>query len=325
MIILLFFCQTATIYHMRYLEKGVGKISEQPKDTNVILFPKTIDYYQVELTRMLETERYGEAVDLLRFLVQCESGDPGADDEWKALLGWLETMHPETSDAALADEEETETDIHRRRIHEKSKADPDYINRLTDSLMNGDSLDKQLLALSQLTYMDSPDIDRKLLDWCRRAKLHPVLRFKVLQTLKLRGNSGVLEFSHQGRNWNAIIEETPLSYGEFPEKIRSVADRVRLTAEVNDPTLSYFAEQTWYDFLSFLYGSPAYAAIAAQPEEEMRVWSAALHAVIQETMQGETDEEEICEVYGIVEELAPSWKQAYPILRSFIRSIQTEP
>ena len=54
-----------------------------------MLLPKTIDFYQIEITRMLETERYEEAIALLRFLAKCDSGDIRTNEEWLALLAWL--------------------------------------------------------------------------------------------------------------------------------------------------------------------------------------------------------------------------------------------
>ncbi|GJM79232.1 hypothetical protein HMSSN139_17280 [Paenibacillus sp. HMSSN-139] len=77
------------------------------------MFPKTLDYYQIELTRMLETERYGEAVELLQFLLQCQGEDPRHYEEWQALLDWLLGAFPALKNGmpdpqGFEEEEETE-------------------------------------------------------------------------------------------------------------------------------------------------------------------------------------------------------------------------
>ena len=44
---------------------------------NVILLPRTIDYYQMRLTRLLETDRFAEAEPRIRF-VAARAGQAGA-------------------------------------------------------------------------------------------------------------------------------------------------------------------------------------------------------------------------------------------------------
>ena len=59
---------------------------ETEHNNNIVLFPKTLDYYQIQLTVMLENERYGEAMKLLHFLLQCQGQEERHYDEWQALL-----------------------------------------------------------------------------------------------------------------------------------------------------------------------------------------------------------------------------------------------
>ena len=42
---------------------------------NVYLFPNMLDHYQIQLTRMLEAEQFGEAKRLIRFLLGCRGQD----------------------------------------------------------------------------------------------------------------------------------------------------------------------------------------------------------------------------------------------------------
>lgn len=46
---------------------------------------------------MLESERYGEAMELLRFLLQCQGQEERNYEEWRSLLEWLETAFPYAS------------------------------------------------------------------------------------------------------------------------------------------------------------------------------------------------------------------------------------
>ena len=111
---------------------------KEPSRNNVILFPKTHDYYQIELTRMLESERYGEAIALLQFLLTCDGEDARIREEGDALLQWLVSAFPEaerdareldipeglagwTKSTAEEESEETEQDILRRQFQQMGK------------------------------------------------------------------------------------------------------------------------------------------------------------------------------------------------------------
>jgi hypothetical protein len=314
--------------------KEVAVISEQNNDNkdvgeskdNVILFPKTVDYYQMMLTRLLEGEQYGEAVDLLRFLITLDSGDPRTRQEWQALLGWLETMQPTYARTASEEngdaddgEIDSEAELLRQHINGKKNADSGYVNRLLDALVTGTSMEKILLALDQLTYIEHPEIDPTLKEWIQKAKLHPYVRFKALQALKQRGETGTLTLAYQGKQMEVEIEATPLELRDYPEPVGTVIQRVRQISDVNDPTLAYFAEQTWNEFLAYVYVSPVYGKLAGLDEEGVDVWAAALHSVIREMIKENAGTEDVRELYGITGECDALWKQACQAIKTFIR------
>ena len=60
------------------------------RSSNIFLLPNTIDYYQFQITELLERERYGEAKELLKFLLDCRTSETETMEEWRALLDWLE-------------------------------------------------------------------------------------------------------------------------------------------------------------------------------------------------------------------------------------------
>lgn len=162
------------------------------EDKNVILFPKTLDFYQIQLTVMLENERYGEAMEILRFLLKCGGQNERHYQEWEALLEWLEAAFPESAGlqgdlGQDIEEDSDEEEITRRMVSDKVAQDPGYTDKLLASVMNGPLTEQTILALEQLAYLDRPEIDEALVTWLKETPLHPLLQFRVLQTLRKRG------------------------------------------------------------------------------------------------------------------------------------------
>jgi hypothetical protein len=297
-------------------KKVVVSITE--KD-NVILFPKTVEYYQVQLTRMLETEQYSEAIELLKFLLQCHKDDAQTYEEWKVLLEWLETQFS-TLSRDKENDDETETELLERHVKSKSHEDQLYTKKLLDMLLQDTSLDKKFLALDQLVFIEHPQINETLKRWVENVDLHPLVQFKVLQTLKLRDVVGEVHMQRGGEKVSLLIEETPLTYNEYPPPICEIMERVQQISEVNHPALAYFAEQTWKAFLSYIYGTAMYWKIVDQDKASIDVWAAALHYISIETILGPVDTEETFQLYGITKELSFRWEQAHRFIKNFVES-----
>lgn len=51
------------------------------------------------------------------------------------------------------------------------------------------------------------------------------------------------------------IETVPLHSDEFPPQISQVLERVAEQAEVHEPTLYYFAQELWGQFVMSIYGT----------------------------------------------------------------------
>lgn len=295
----------------------VEPITDSHKD-NIILFPKTIEYYQVQLTRLLETEQYSEAIDLLKFLLQCQGDDVQTYEEWKVLLEWLQTQF--TTLSGEEDEEESETEILGQQVKKKANEDKEYTKKLLDMLLQETAPDKKFLALDQLVFIDHPQINETLRRWAETVDLHPLVQFKVLQTLKLREVTGNIHMHRCGEEITVKIEHTPLTYEEYPEPILKVMDRVQQISEVNHPALSYFAEQTWKAFLSYTYGTSMYFQIINEEESNTDVWAAALHCISIETMLGPSEVKGTLNLYEISAELIFKWEMAFRFIKSFIDS-----
>jgi hypothetical protein len=290
---------------------------------NVVLFPKTVDYYEQELTRFLQIEQYGEALQLLAFLLHFPNIDTDKYAQWKALQEWLQTMFPEYAfpGADTAEEEpEAEADLMRQIVFAKASDNTEYADKLLSMLTDG-SMEQQIIALEQLAFIDSKDVSAKLRDWLGITQLHPQIQFKGLQTLKQLGDKGNLTIPKNGSKLVVDIEDTPLSPEEFPVVIRDMIKRISEISESDHPDFPFFAKQTWNEFLAFAYGTPIYTDLTRQEAGAIDVWASALHAVLQEMLFGKANEVELMEMYGITESMHFRWKQTHTILRKFINVV----
>jgi hypothetical protein len=297
----------------------VTDILSEKLNENVILFPKTVEYYQFELTRMLESERYGEAIHMLRFLLTCHHQDVRIEEEWQALLQWLQTMFPEEM-FATDDEGEveiTEAELLRQHLSVKGQADSGYAEKLMDMLDKPQSLENLLLALDQLAFMEHPAINDKLINWLTSDEQHPLLQYKVLQTLNLRGVTGTLQLTKHGETITVDVEDTPKSFEDFPSPINEIMDRFQEISHNNEPALAYFAQETWNEFLAFIYGTAQYRQMLRQEEECVDIWAAALHFVLLEKVFDGGMKDEIMDLYGITNDLVFQWEQAYRVMLQF--------
>lgn len=266
---------------------------------------------------MLETERYSEAVELLNFLLQCQGEDERTYEEWGALLHWLLTAFP-NSGQEENEEDRTEADILMDHVHKRTIEDPGYTEKLMASLQSSKEIDKKLLALGQLAYIDHPGINPMLKDWIERESLHPLIQSKVIQTLKTRGVEGELQFGRGQEHIIIDIDAYPMTMDDFPPQMKDILERVQKISEIQSPALSYFAEETWLEFLFFIYGTSVYAQLLEQDDSTLDVWAAALHYVLAHTMDTEQKLSEIYDLYGLNDTLVFRFEQAHRALSGYV-------
>lgn len=289
----------------------------------IILLPGTIDYYQEELTRMLESERYREAEELLSFLLSCRIGDPLTSEEWAYLLEWLRTSFARDPGAMARDEDEdiSERELHRLRIGAKAAQDPGYAERLLEILLGDFPPDRKALALEQLAVADHPQIDETIRRWLEQAELHPLFQFKALQVLSLRGAKGTVRLNRRGESVEVDISATPVDIGDFPGGMRAVLERIGAAAEAAQPNLIFFAEQTWKEFLSYIYGTSLYKRLSDPNRGEAEVWSAALHMAVLEAVSGKVDPAPLLERYGLDGDDLERFRQAYEAIKDYLGAV----
>ena len=296
---------------------------------NLVLFPKTLDYYQIQLTRMLETERYADAKSLLNFLLQCGGEAERHHTEWEALLGWLEAAFPEAEGGAFAGEalmedEEDAEDTLRQRLADRSGQDAEYIPRLLTNLSETDDPEQQLLILGQLNYLEHPELEGAVRKWLLDAERHAVVQFRALQMLRRQGASGPVYMLREGELLSVEAEATPLHFDDFPPAVLNVLDRVRQAAEVSDPTLSYFAEEMWKECVQVAYGTPVFRLMMEDEDSSSDTWAAALHQFLTEKLHGIQNDEWVREQYGITGDLRFRYEQALRWLRMYAGELNAD-
>lgn len=296
---------------------------ETGKDNNLILFPKTLDYYQIQLTVMLENERYGEAMNMLRFLLQCQGEEERHHEEWRALLEWLEAAFPEYEQMAETDQEDqdeeiSEQDMAREHARLKLEQDSGYADKLLRTVKEEPLSEQTMLALEQLAYLELPEIDDALIDWLKEKALHPLLQFRVLQTLRRRGVQQVVSFSRGEERIEVDVETVPLSPEDFPIQIVHILERVADQTEVHEPTLFYFAQELWVQFVMAVYGTRDYQTMLEDDDLMTDIWAAALHMTVADSLGGAHDEEEIRSMYAVSGPLRFRLEQAYRSMKQFV-------
>ncbi|MHA6533635.1 hypothetical protein [Paenibacillus sp. BAC0078] len=292
-----------------------------------MLFPKTLDYYQIQLTVMLESERYGEAMELLRFLLQCQGQEERHCQEWQSLLEWLESAFPYAAHNGDAEAEGQgdehdlqEEDMARILAKSKLEEDSEYQGKLLQRVMNEPLSESTILALEQLSYLEGSHIDEALTGWLRQAAVHPLVQFRTLQTLRRRGAQGIIGLARGTETAYVEIETVPLTNEEFPPQVSQVLERVAEQAEVHEPTLYYFAQELWGQFIMSIYGSAEYRKLLDGEDAQLDIWAGALHQMVSESLNGNRQEEETRAMYGITGSMRFQFEGAYRSLKGFVKS-----
>ncbi|MNI25682.1 hypothetical protein D3C73_793480 [compost metagenome] len=271
---------------------------------------------------MLETERYGEAADLLRFLLQCQGQDPRHYEEWQALLDWLISAFPklenDSEHSGFDHDDDDEEAMARQHVEAKLAEDKDYADKLLTTVMEKPLSEQTFLALEQLAYLDRPEVDDVLIQWLTQNSLHPLLQYRVLQILKRRGTQGGISFYRRGELVDIEIEDVPLKTEDFPPSVQSVLERVGAQTQVHDPTLFYFAQELWTQFVMAVYGTMDYNSMMSEDHAVIDIWAAALHQMISDSLPGGATDEEIRDLYGVTDSLRFRFEQACRSMRQFV-------
>lgn len=291
--------------------------------TNIILLPQTVEYYQNELTLLLENEQYIRATELLEFLLNCDTDDSRAVEEWQMLRQWLKTMLDE---GVLEAQTESETEVQseeemlRQHLGRRIEQPGGYLEQLLEQLMGDVSLQEQMLALEQLAYVDHPRVPDTVRVWLMEKERHPLLQFKAAQVLRARGLQDTLRLPRNGKQVTIDIGNIPLRFDEFPSPIMEIMNKVQSMVEDGHAELFPFAKHIWEQFVSFVYGTTMYAAII-EHAVAADVWAAALHTIADSMIMGEERGESIREMYRISVGQQQVYDSAVEVLHIFLQQM----
>ncbi|WP_090904570.1 MULTISPECIES: hypothetical protein [unclassified Paenibacillus] len=273
---------------------------------------------------MLENERYGEAMDLLRFLLQCQGQEERHYDEWRALLEWLEAAFPHYGEdlpeirEEREEEDISEEDMARQHARSKLEQDDGYADKLLRTVMEEPLSEQTMLALEQLAYLERPEIDDSLTGWLKDKTLHPLLQFRVLQTLRRRGVQGNIAFTRGEEPVEVEIDTVPLRPEDFPIQIVQILERVADQTEVHEPTLFYFAQELWIQYVMAVYGTRDYMSMLEENDSMTDIWAAALHMTVADSLGGSHDEEDTRSMYAVTGAMRFRLEQAYRSMKQFV-------
>jgi len=286
-----------------------------------------VDQYQIQLTNMLEQERFEEAKELLRFLVTCQGNEKLYAEEWARLLEWLEQSFP--TDGYKASSDNTDSKQEEFALRKAALSDmnqgttEDVVSRIISSLSEGPSIDQQMLLLERAIFIESDLIDQPLIDWLEQNEhIHPIVQFKALQSLKQRGVKGFIRMKRISELVTLEISETPLELNEFPNSVNAILNKAISALELIDVTTPHLAEELWVECLQCLYGTNSYNWMLEGNESIEDCYAAALHHIIQLIVYGQVVDNEIREIYGITEEYRFRYEQAIRVIREIAFILQ---
>lgn len=150
--------------------------------------------------------------------------------------------------------------------------------------------------------------------------VHPLLQFRTLQTLRRRGMQGTVNLIRGHETAIVEIESVPLQTEDFPPQVSQVLERVAEQAEVHEPTLYYFAQELWGQFVMSIYGSEEYRKILDGEDALLDIWAGALHQFVSESLNGTRQEEETRGMYGITDGMRFQFEGAYRALKGFVKT-----
>jgi hypothetical protein len=302
---------------------------------NVVLLPGTVDYYQIELTKMLEEERYGEAVELLAFLLKCRPVDGHTEEEWKTLSEWLKNSFPlgvPADKSGLTGEGPDEEELTEGRLihlHWQRRAghDAGLVRQLLDNLMHTKVMAEQIEALEQLSHIEHPDIAGELASWLGGTVVHPLVLFRGLQALNGKGLSGEFTVPKRDGSVTVRIEDTPADNEDYPPQIAEIWSLLADGSAHDGAEIAEFAKVMLQEFIAFIYTTPIYKQLLELGPNETKAWAAALHTVIMELLPPSelSGTLAIKERYGIVDGRNPMYEQALQYIRRFTSQVYRQP
>lgn len=114
------------------------------------------------------------------------------------------------------------------------------------------------------------------------------------------------------------IDTVPLRPEDFPLQIVRILERVADQTEVHEPTLFYFAQELWIQFVMAVYGTRDYDSMLEDNDSMTDIWAAALHMTVADSLGGSHDEEDTRSMYAVTGAMRFRLEQAYRSMKQFV-------
>lgn len=270
------------------------------------------------------SERYDQAVDVLRLLQHASGADPGKRQQWAEMLTWLEMMfpellfHPGASDSD--DQEYTEEELRYQTLSDKISQQNIKAVSLVEALNASDSPDEQLVILERLSYSADPEAVTGIRNWLTERERDPLLQFKGLQALKRLGDEEMLRLGQFGDRTSVCPADAPSEAGEIPPGIVQIFQLVKSVSESTQPVIGDFSAQMMWDFIAISFGTPLYQEMSQAAESQTKVWASALHVFLEIHVFGGSNPDEIRESYDVSREQMDEWEHVYQQIERFFGS-----
>ncbi len=247
-----------------------GKQKSKSKEKLVVL-PVAIRAAEIRMAELIRLEQWSECLELLEWMISIPDSEPSKRQEWMdlrdAILGFPETV--------MADEPEDETVLYARMMRDKSKYDPESVNRCLQVLRNHPSIEQQMTAIDQLMHMEHEAINRELIRYLADRVRPGRVQFKVLFALKVRGwkQDVVVPGNVQSRMLSPDV--IPLTPGDWPEGVRMTG--MLLIQRMSDtyPSFSSLIRSFWEEWLQRVFLEAIYEQLCEFQPTERTIWAEA--------------------------------------------------
>ena len=109
-----------------------------------------------------------------------------------------------------------------------------------------------------------------------------------------------------------------LNRKNFRFQIVQILERVADQTEVHEPTLFYFAQELWIQYVMAVYGTRDYQSMLEQNDAMTDIWAAALHMTVADSLGGSHDEENTRSMYAVTGAMRFRLEQAYRSMKQFV-------
>lgn len=263
--------QKARLLAEQMLRQGLGELN---------------DVLRLYIVSLIELEQYEEVFTTLSQIQQDKKLASLLDPEFNDIYRTGELLI-DSKGEDLMDEES----IMSRVVQDKLDSDSDYIQRLVHELTISD-FDRQLQAIEQLKFIESPLSIQALKEFLLRKEADPVLKTFALGALKELGETGSVVVCKWGKLIEATIEQVPDLREGLNEPERLVADLITEKTYHEDPVFSTFALQLWVEFYYATY--PLHPKIG-----KVEGWAAALHFATDQMLGRSTSKKEVADTYHV--------------------------